>query len=77
MDDFLRFFDKKKDVVPMHLNIYYSKIMDYCINIYRAGCAPDGGDEIIVEIQECDVELTFAKAQVALKEWLSENMGGY
>lgn len=35
MSDFLRFFDKKAESYPMHLEIYYSKIMDWCINIYK------------------------------------------
>lgn len=35
MDDFLRFFNEKKDYFPMHMEIYYSKIMDWCIDIYK------------------------------------------
>ena len=39
MDDFLRFFNEKVINFPMHLEIYYSKIMDWCIVITKKGCA--------------------------------------
>lgn len=84
MDDFLRFFDEKAHNFPMHLAINYSKIVDWMIVITKNGCAADypecehdGDDVIIVMEQEVDMELCFAKAQVALKEWLSEYDGGY
>ena len=84
MDDFLRFFDEKAQDYPMHLDIHYSKITDWVISVYKKGCAteyPDshhiGEDAIIVSEQDCDVELAFARAQVALKDWLSEFEGGY
>lgn len=84
MQDFLKFFDDKVRDFPMHLEIYYSKIMDWCINVYKQGCAndypdseKDGENAIIVRVQDCDMELCFAKAQVQLKEWLSEHEGGY
>ena len=84
MYDFLKFFDEKTHDFPMHLEIYYSKIMDWCIDIYKKGCAEDypelehdGEDVVIVHEQNCDMELCFAKAHVALKEWLTENCGGY
>lgn len=77
MDDFLHFFDKKVHGYPMHLEIYYSKIMDWCINIYKKGCGENGKDLEIVGVQDGDMQLCFAKAHVALKEWLSENEGGY
>ena len=84
MDDFLRFFDEKAKDFPMHLDIHYSKITDWEISVYKKGCATDypdsyhiGEDAIIVSEQDCDVELAFARAQVALKEWLMEYEGGY
>lgn len=61
----------------MHLEIYYSKIMDWCITIYKKGCVKNGEDLQIVSVQSCDVEYAFAKAQVELKDWLMENDGGY
>ena len=85
MDDFLRFFDEKRHTFPMHLEVYYSKICDWCITITKKGCASDypkaetvnGADVLIVQEQDCDMELCFAKAHVALKEWLSDFEGGY
>ena len=84
MDDFLRFFDEKAKDFPMHLEVHYSKILDWVISVYKKGCATDypdsphvGNDVIIVSEQDCDVELVFARAQVALKDWLSEYEGGY
>lgn len=75
MSDFLNFFAEKVRYYPMHLEVYYSKITDWSIHVWRRN--NDGGDEEIVFVQGCDAELVFAKAQVELKEWLSEHEGGY
>ena len=77
MNEFLKFFDEKVKTYPMHLEIYYSKIMDWCITVYKKGCGQNGDDLNILAVQSCDMELAFAKAHVELKEWLSENEGGY
>ena len=84
MDDFLRFFDEKSSSFPMHLYIGYGKISDWTIYIVKQGMAykypnarHSGEDVVIADISECDMELAFAKAQVALKEWLSEFESGY
>lgn len=84
MEDFLRFFDDKAHDFPMHMEIYYSKIMDWCITITKKGCASDypgsprrGEDAVLVREQSMDMELCFAKAHVALKEWLLEHENGY
>jgi hypothetical protein len=77
MNEFIKFFDEKRQYYPMHLEIYYSKIMDWCIRVYKKGCGENGSDLKILYVQHCDVELAFAKAQVELKEWLLENEGGY
>lgn len=83
-DEFMRFFDEKAKSFPMHLEIGYNKVADYGILIYKRGCAADypkarkrGEDVIICQEESCDVELVFAKAYVALKEWLAEFEGGY
>ena len=77
MSDFLRFFAENVKVFSMHLEIYYS-------NVYKKGCANDypgsvidEDDVILVRVSDCDMELCFARAQVALKEWLLEHEGGY
>ena len=84
MSDFLRFLDEKLKGFPMHVKIWYSKTCDWVICIYKQGCANDypnsakcGEDAVIVHEQDGDMELCFAKAHVALKEWLLENEGGY
>ncbi len=73
MNEFLKFFDEKAHNYPMHLEIYYSKIMDWTIRVWKKM----DKDIEIVNVQDCDVDLAFAKAQVQLKEWLLENEGGY
>lgn len=77
MNEFIKFFDEKSHYYPMHLEIYYSKITDWNIRVYKKGCGENGSDLEILYVQHCDVELAFAKAQVELKEWLFENEGGY
>lgn len=84
MNDFLNFFDEKASDFPMHLEIGYNKTADWGIYIYKRGCAKDypdshnyGDDAVICNVQDSDMELCFARAHVALKEWLLENKGGY
>ena len=77
MNEFLKFFDEKVETYPMHLEITFSKICDWCISVWKKGCGKNGEDISIVDVQSCDLELCFAKAQIALKEWLSEHEGGY
>lgn len=85
MNEFLKFFDEKSQVFPMHLEITYNKHTDWMIYVYKKGMAqdyPNSGrteenDAVIVDVQDIDMELAFAKAHVELKEWLLENEGGY
>jgi len=84
MNEFLKFFDEKAHQFPMHLSITYNKICDWEIYVSKRGCASDypksekyGEDAVIVFVQDGDLELCFAKAQVQLKEWLCEFEGGY
>ena len=84
MSDFLTFIDDLSRRFPVHLEIYYSNIMDWCITVYKKGCAEDypnaphnGNDVIICDVQSNDMELCFAKAHVEVKEWLLEFNGGY
>ena len=73
MTDFLKFFESVVENYPLHMEIYYSKTMDWCIDIWKAM------DEKVqvVYVSGNDMELVFAKAHVGLKEWLLENEGGY
>lgn len=77
MTEFLKFFEEKVKSYPMHLQISYNKTMDWCIDVWRKGCGENGEDIDIVMVNDVDMELAFAKAQVQLKEWLLENEGGY
>ena len=62
---------------PAHFELYYSKHMDWRLKIWKKGCAEDGSDIVICDEQDCDLSLVLAKGEVALKEWMSENQGGY
>lgn len=82
MSEFLKFIDGLGSAV--HLEIYYSSVMDWCIRVYKKGCASeypeskkDGNDAILCDVQDIDMELAFAKAQVECKEWLIKFNNGY
>ena len=92
MNEFLKFFDEQaRNYFPMHLEIYYSKTMDWVIHIWKrcslcefpdAVREPDPSDDgsqsiRIVYESDIDIELCFAKAQVALKEWFRKYREGY
>lgn len=85
MNEFLKFFDSIVYDFPMHLEIYYSKRLDWCITVYKQDCAKlypqcktiNKNDVLIVNTQDIDIELCFAKAHVQIKEWLSKYNGGY
>lgn len=76
MNEFLQFFNEKRKAYPMHLVICYSSISDWCVHVYK-GASHLAEDEEIAYAHNCDIELCFAKAQVALKEWFLEHEGGY
>lgn len=84
MSDFLHFIDTLAKDFPIHVIISYNKTFDWSIRIYKRGCADDYpnsahycGDVILCSVNECDMELCFAKAQCEVKKWLLENRGGY
>lgn len=77
MQDFINFFDDISHDYPMHLEIHYSKTVDWCVMIYKKNCGEDGKDLIIFQEQDCDISFLMAKAQVKLKEHLIEANGGY
>ena len=84
MNDFLKFMDELRRRFPFHMEIYYSGIMDWCIDVIKKGCAKDypksprsGDDAVICSVSDIDMELCFAKAHVAVKEWLRKYEGGY
>lgn len=77
MNELLEFVAELVKWYPLHVNISYAKMTDWTISIYKRGCADDGSDIIICNVQNCDVELAFAKAHVLLKNWLLDTEGGY
>lgn len=86
MADFLKFMDELSNRFRFHMEIYYSHIMDWCITVYKQGCATDypnsptindDKDALMCNVQDSDMELCFAKAHVAVKEWMLANNNGY
>lgn len=84
MNDFLLFIDDLKSRFAVHVEITYSKTCDWMVYVYKKGCADDypmsernENDVVLCKVQHPDMEFAFAKAQVAVKEWLMENNGGY
>jgi hypothetical protein len=75
MDDFLKFFDEKSKTYPMHLEIEYNKTCDWSIFAWRKMSETE--TRKILYVESPDMELCFAKAHVALKEWLLKCEGGY
>lgn len=71
MDEFLNFFEQKAKYKPMHLEITYNKSTNWSIFVVY------GLDAVMVDVSDCDMSLAFAKAHVALKEWLIANERGY
>ena len=61
----------------MHLELFYSKTVDWCLHIYKRGCGENGKDLEIFNEQSCDLSYLLAKGEVAIKDWLLKNNGGY
>lgn len=76
MYDFLKFYNLIANSRGYKLEIYHSSIVDWCIAVGYKVTHPKHGEQII-SIQDGDMELAFAKAHVALKEWMLEHEGGY
>lgn len=77
MNEFMKFFAEKARDYPMHLKITYCKICDWEVHIFKRGVGENGSDLEIFYDSHCDPEYLFAKAQIALKDHLSEYCGGY
>ena len=84
MTEFLQFIDGLRHSMAIHVDITYSKTCDWVIYVYRKGCADDpngapaqGDDAVMCYVEDCDMELCFAKAHVKLKEWMLEYNDGY
>ena len=69
-----------KDIVKVykfHIPIDYSPLSKWGVYVMRKGCAYDGSDLVIFDGEDSDLSLLLAKAEVAVKEYCSENLGGY
>ena len=87
MTDFLQFVEYLRHSVRIHVEISYCSVTDWIITVYRKGCADEypkdaptchgGADALMCYVSDPDMELCFAKAHVALKEWLREYHSGY
>ena len=78
MGEFLQFFDRiVKQQQSLHLDIYYSKTLDYLVRIWQQGGAEDGSDLMICDFQHPDLDYAMTKAKYELMEWLFEVQGGF
>ena len=87
MEDFLRFIDNLTGRLALHLEIGYNKTCDWEIMVYRKGCADEypegaptcnsGNDALMCCVSDSDMELCFARAHVAVKDWLMDYHDGY
>ena len=76
MNDFLEFFDSLKFEHGFNIEIYASSIVDWTIKVGFKSTHPQHG-KTVVYVENCDMKLAFAMAQVELKKYLLENNGGY
>jgi hypothetical protein len=60
-----------------HFELTYSSITDWMIHIYRRGYNNDNSNKEIFEEQNVDLMYLIAKATVFMKDYLTENNGGY
>lgn len=80
MNEFLRYFHGIVGVFPMHLEIYYSRTMDWCVNVWKKSCADmypgcernSDGDAILVRVQDCTPESAGEEALKSLKKWIRQ-----
>lgn len=76
---FYEFFAEVQNYTRMHMEVYYSHIMDWCIYIDKQGCADDypnernkGEDAVVADVQSCDNAIACAKAHGALRRWMKK-----
>lgn len=74
-------FDNIKELIikypKWHFSVNYSSICDWIVDLRKKGYNDDGSDLIVFSEQNPDINLLMCKCEVALKEWLIENQGGY
>jgi len=74
-NDFFKLYNNQSCLA---LEVGHNSIADWCITIYDInGRRLSDATEPSIMVQECTIELAFAKAYVSLCEYLSENRGGH
>lgn len=74
--EFLKWVEDVAYRYGLNISVYYSSITDWCITIgFKATNLRCG--EKVVNVEDCDLSLAFAKTEVELKEWLLKEKGGY
>lgn len=76
MQEFFETYNRYHLKLGLKLEVYHTSINDWSIAIGYKSTHPKSG-ETIVKVHSVDFEYAFAKAQVELKDWLSEHNGGY
>lgn len=78
-NDFLQYFENERHRTPMHLEIYYSSVMDWCIKIYKKRMDNAFSDikiydeeVVICDIENADLAGGMAEAREQLEKWLLE-----
>lgn len=74
MIEFLKLFNKWKFEYSLAIDIGYTKVLDWYIEIKQGNHAQY---KLLFNIQDCDLNLCVSKAYTFLAEWLSEKYGGY
>jgi len=77
MEKFLEFMEEQCYKNGWYFDLYYSSIMDWYVTVGYKATHPKHNEDPFIHIQSCDLRLAIAKAEVEMKEWLSDNQGGY
>lgn len=73
----INWLSKIVKVHKFHITMDYSPVCDWNLYVMRKGCAEDGINIIVFEGQNSDLSLLLAKAEISVKEYCTENLGGY
>ena len=63
MNEFLHFIDELRERRKVWLEIAYSSVVDWCVIVH---IIVKDQKKCVVNVQHCDMEYAFAKAQVEL-----------
>lgn len=75
MTDLMEVYDRHALRLGLKMELYHSNIIDWRITIEKRKSLTEC--ELIVDVQHCDYKYVLAKAEVELKDWLSEHNDGY